>query len=267
MKRYLIAIILLSICACSNPQKKGNEQQSTQEQNSIGSLTNTAVLDKSGKELKFKETNEKAVLIGEKIELLDKNLNTIDDISNLKGKIIDIKGISDSLCNKSKNICDAFWYVKIETKNIVGIVNGRKVFKIQNSNQNTSFLIDSNQMQILTTGFLGMGVEYEGDLLGCPVNQPILMKDIKNNYFGLVALIQNEYSKKANWDNEYPYFELRSDDRCNDRIDSIISENEKIRLKIHRYYQEGENEYEVMLTFDNEKYTAEYLNFGEIRYK
>ncbi|MCK5845945.1 MAG: hypothetical protein KAG84_00785 [Bacteroidales bacterium] len=267
MKRFLIPIIILSIYACSNPNKKENKQQSIREQNIIDSLTNTEILDKKVYELKFKEVNGQAVLIGEKIELLDKNLKTIDNISKLSGKIVDIKGVSDSLFNKSKDICDAFWYVKIEIENIIGIVNGRQVFEIQNSNQDTIFIIDSTQIEILTTDFLGMGVDYEGDLMGCPVDQPILIKDTKNNYFGLVDLIQNEYSKKASWDNEYPFFEIRSDDGCYDKIESIIVDGTDIRLKIHRRWQEGENDFEVLLNFADNKYKAEYLNFGEIKYE
>lgn len=267
MKRFLIPIIILSICACSNPQRKENKPQNNQEENAIDSLINTEILDKNANELKFKEVNGQAVLIGEKIELLDNNLKTIDDISNLTGKIVDIMGVSDSLFNNSKDICKAFWYVKIQSGNITGIVNGRQVFKIQNSNQDAIFKINSNQIEILTTDFLGMGVDYEGELMGCPVNQPVLIKDTENNYYGLVDLIQNEYSQKASWDNEYPFFEIRSDDGCYDMIESIIENGTGFRLKIHRRWQEGWNDYEVLLKFADNKYKAEYLNFGEIKYE
>ena len=242
MKRYLIALLMLSISVCSYSQNKVEV-------------------------LKFNEINAQAVLIGEKLELLDNELKTIDDISSLNGNIVEILGISDSLFNQSKGICESFWYVKIRSSDKEGIINGRQVFEIQNSNQDTSFTVKGNKIEILTTEFLGMGVDYEGDLMGCPVDQPILIKDSKNNYFGLVDLIQNKYSKKASWDNEYPFFELRSDDGCKDRIDSIITEGRRIRLKIHRSYQEGENDYEVLISFEDGKYSAKYINFGEIKYE
>ncbi len=266
MKRFLIPIIIISFYACSNPQKKENKEQSIQEESTIDSLPYTETIDKNADELIFKETVGQAVLIGEKIELLDKNLKTIEDISNLTGKIVKIKGVSDSLFNNSEDICKSFWYVKIETENIKGIVNGRQVFEIQNSKQDTSFTIDSNHIEILTTDFLGMGVDYEGDLMGCPVDQPILIKDTKNKYFGLVDLIQNEYSKQASWDNEYRFFEIRSDDGCYDKIESIIVDSTGIRLKIHRRWQEGVNDFNVLLSFVDNKYKAEYLNFGERKY-
>ncbi len=262
MKRFLIPIIITSFYACSNPQKKESNEQSIQEKTAIDSLTNTETVN----ELNFKEFSGQAVLIGEEIELLDKNLKTIENTSYLTGKIVNIKSISDSLFNNSEDICQAFWYVKIETENIKGIVNGRQVFEIQNSNQDSSFTIDSNHIEILTTDFLGMGVDYEGDLMGCPVDQPILIRDAKNNYFGLVDLIQNEYSKQASWDNEYPFFEIRSDDGCYDKIESISVVGNEIRLKIHRSWQEGVNDFDVLLTFVDNKYKAEYLNFGERKY-
>ena len=80
MKRYLIAVLILSISVCSYSQNKV-------------------------KELKFNEVNAQAVLIGEKLELLDNELKTIDDISNLNGNIVDIIGVSDSLFNHSNDIC------------------------------------------------------------------------------------------------------------------------------------------------------------------
>ncbi len=218
-------------------------------------------------EITFKKTNGQAILLGNRIKILDNNLNVIEELSNIPPRIVEITGISDSLFNDTKEICNAFWYVKIQGEKIRGIANGRQVFEIQNSDQDTSFAIDRNLIEIHTTNFLGMGVDYNGDLMGCPVYQPILIKDKKNNYFGLVDLIKNEYSKKANWDNEYPFFEIRNDDGCQDKIKSITVDGEKIILKIHRVFQEGENDYEVLLKFENNKYVAEYLNFGEIKYE
>jgi len=218
-------------------------------------------------EITFTKTNGQAILIGNSIRILDNNLDLVEEITNNQPQIVDIIGISDSLFNQTKEICNAFWYVKVKGNTINGIVNGRQVFEIQNSKQDTSFTVDGNQIEILTTDFLGMGVDYNGDIMGCPVDQPILIKDKKNNYFGLVDLTQNEYSKKASWDNEYPFFEIRSDDGCYDKIESIIVDGTEIRLKIHRRWQEGKNDYEVLLNFVDNKYKAEYLNFGEIKYE
>ena len=251
MRKYFGLLLTLTIgfTACSQTGNKTNNQSDTNS------------------EITFKKTKGQAILMGNMIKILDNNLNVKEEFSNIPPRIIEITGISDSLFNDTKEICNAFWYVKVQGEKINGIVNGRQVFEIQNSNQDTIFTVDGNQIEILTTDFLGMGVDYNGDLMGCPVDQPILIKDKKNNYFGLVDLIQNKYSKKASWDNEYPFFEIRSDDGCQDKIKTITVEGTNIKLKIHRVFQEGENDYEVLLKFENNKYKAEYLNFGEIKYE
>ncbi len=250
MRKYLglLTILTIGLIACSQTTNKTNVQSDI-----IPEIT-------------FKKTRGQAILMGKSVKILDSNLNVIEEISNNPPQIVDIIGISDSLFNNTKEICNAFWYVKVKGEKINGIVNGRQVFEIQNSNQDTSFTVDGNQIEILTTNFLGMGVDYDGELMGCQVDQPILIKDKKNNYFGLVDLIQNKYSKKASWDNEYPFFEIRSDDGCQDKIKTITVEGTNIKLKIHRVFQEGENDYEVLLKFENNKYIAEYLSFGEIKY-
>jgi hypothetical protein len=259
MIRYfgLLAILAIGLTACSQTGNKTNVQNN-KEINSQSDIIS---------EITFKKTNSQAILIGKSIKILDNNLNILEEIPNIPPRIVNIIGVSDSLFNNTKDICNAFWYVKVKGDKINGIVNGRQVFEIQDSNQDTSFTADGNQIEIHTTNFLGMGVDYEGELMGCPVVQPILIKDKKNNYFGLVDLIHNEYSKKASWDNEFPFFEIRSDDGCNDKIKSIIVEGTKITLKIHREFQEGENDYEVLLKFENNKYIAKYLNYGEIKYE
>ncbi len=71
----------------------------------------------------------------------------------------------------------------------------------------------------------------------------------------------------AGWDEEYTFFEIRNDDGCYDKIHSIVTEGNTIQLKIHRRWQEGKNDFEVLLKFTGNKYTAEFLNFGEITYE
>lgn len=259
MSKYFGILLVLEIGLVASSQT-GNK---TNIQNDKEIQSRSEIIS----EITFTKTNGQAILIGNSIRILDNNLDLVEEITNNQPQIVDIIGISDSLFNQTKEICNAFWYVKVKGNTINGIVNGRQVFEIQNSKQDTSFTVDGNQIEILTTDFLGMGVDYNGDIMGCPVDQPILIKDKKNNYFGLVDLTQNEYSKKASWDNEYPFFEIRSDDGCYDKIESIIVDGTEIRLKIHRRWQEGKNDYEVLLNFVDNKYKAEYLNFGEIKYE
>jgi len=270
MKRYLIPIILLSFYACTNPQKKESKQTINQQPEKVDTLIRTEIVKNDIEELRFTKTNGKAILIGEKIELLDNNLKVIADISNLNGKVVSLKSVTDSLFNQGEDFesfCKSFWYVEIQSDSMQGIVSGRQVFKIQDLSPVEDFTINGNSIEFLRTDFFGMGVVYQGDLMGCPVDQPIVLKDSANDYYGLVDLVQNEFSKKASWGTAYAFFELRDDDGGHDEIDTLIIEGNKIRLRIHRGFQEGENDSDVLLSFENNKYTAEYLNFGEVSYE
>lgn len=264
IKNIIFLIIALCLCSCSNSLKEESVQIISTTKYLEDALVANEPIWKKEKSVQYKNH---AVLIGNKIDLLNDDLDFIEDISNLSGQIVEILEISDSLFNNSDKFCDAFWYVKIKKENKMGIVNGRQVFQIQNTNQNNFFSIDGNKIEILTTEFHGMGVVYQGDLAGCPVDQPILIKDELNNYFGLVEVVPNAFSKKATWnDNIFSYFQLQSNDGAYDQIDSIAPTSLGIKLQIHRSFQEGENDYDVILTFDKNKYYAKYLNYGEIRY-
>jgi len=265
-----LIIIILSFYACTNSEKKEGNKEIVQQPQIVDTLIKTETLKNSIEEIKFTETSGEAILIGEKIKLLDNELKVIADISNLAGKIVDIKGVSDSLFNQAKDFegfCKAFWYVKIQSNTINGIVNGRQVFKILDLKEGKKITNEGNSIELLRTKFFGMGVAYQGDLMGCPVDQPIVLKDTANNYYGLVDLIQNKFSKEASRGTAYPFFELRNDEGGYDNIDTLIANKTKIRLSIHREFQEGDNISEVILSFNNGKYTAEYLNFGEVKYE
>ncbi|KXX66881.1 hypothetical protein [Flammeovirga sp. SJP92] len=267
MKIYLISIIILSFCACVNPKNKESKQTINQPVGQVDTLHKTEIVKK---EITFSKANGEAVLIGEVIELLDYDLKVIADISNLNGAIVNIKSVSDSLYNQGKDFegfCKSFWYVEIEIDSIKGIVNGRQVFKIQDLTATEKFTVNGTCIEFLRTDFFGMGVVYQGELMGCSVDQPIIIKDTTNNYYGLVELVENDYSKKASWGSVYSYLELKNDDGGYDTIDTLIVEDSKIKLKIHRGFQEGENESDVVLNFKDGKYQAEYLNFGEVKYE
>lgn len=270
MKNYLIPIIIYSLFVCSTLQKKEGEQRINQHPENGDILTKADVIKNVIEGVKFTKANGEAVLIGEKIELLDNDLKVIADISNLAGMIVKIKSVSDSLFNQGddfEGFCKSFWYVEIQSGTLKGIVSGRHVFKILDLKQEEKFIIGGNSIEFRRTEFYGMGVVYQGDLMGCPVDQPIIIKNTANNYYGLVDVVQNEYSKEASWNTAFKYFELRDDDGGYDKIDTLILDGAKIRLRIHREFQEGENDSEVILSFDNGKYTAEYINFGKIKYE
>ncbi len=260
--------ITLCIFACSKPQNKETKAQIYQEKELVTTDIKSTKIEKNNnvtKKIKFKKLNTQAVLIGDKIELLNNDLKKIDDISDWTGKIIDIVGVSDSLFNQKNDICDAFWYVKIKFENKEGIVNGKQVYKIQSSEQGIDFTINNKKVEILTTEHFAVALEYQNDFMGCPMYRPIVIKDSANNFFGIVDFIPNKYSKKGRINNKYPLFQLQSNEGMYDNIYSAIIEGTNIKLKIHTSFQTEENDSEVVLKFDKNKYTAEYIYYEEIK--
>jgi hypothetical protein len=214
-------------------------------------------------QLKFNKLDAKAVLIGEQINLLSDNLESIKDISEYSEKIIQVLAVSDSLFVDQDDFCNSYWLVKIKIGEFTGIVNGRQVFKLL---EGKTYWPNDKKIEIFKTQFFGMGIDYDGELLGCPVDQPIILKDDERNYFGLVNLMPNELSGKARWDNTYQFFELRNDDGYNDEITSIEVKQSSYILKIHRNFMEGENDFKVKLQYEYKMYSAEFVHFGEIEY-
>ncbi|MEL6561587.1 MAG: hypothetical protein AAFQ94_25590 [Bacteroidota bacterium] len=274
MKKLLIILLVLKFYSCPSPEKREADQEITHQREEVNTTLDTLaekqpdVITVGNEPLTFSDKIGRAVLLGEPIHLLNPDLENIMDISSLAGQIVKVTGISDSLMNQGigfEEFCKSFWYVKIQIDTLSGIVNGRNVFEINKSRQDTSFIIDNTRFEFFTTDFLGMGVEYDGDLMGCPVDQPILFKT--NNYEGLVELNINEFSKKASWDNDYPFFELKDDDGSYDRITSATLSNDSLVLNIRRDWQEGWNFFDVLIQSEDDTYTATYLNFGERFYE
>ena len=266
IKRCVILIVALSFFACSNSNQKKEKKVVAEQSAKVEDKLQVEKKKNDKEKISFTNSSGDAVLIGEKIELLNADLKVVADISNLAGTMVTIKGVSDSLFDQSEDFCESFWYVKIQNDTMNGIVNGRQVFKVLKGNESEKFTIEGNCIEFLRTEFFGMGVAYQGDLMGCPVDQPILIKDTAHKYYGLVEMKANEFSKQASWGTAYPYFELKNDDGGYDHIDTLLQEGSKFKLKIHRGFQEGENDSDVLLHFEKGKYKAEYLNFGEVKY-
>ncbi|MFN3404774.1 MAG: hypothetical protein ACK40G_11800 [Cytophagaceae bacterium] len=95
-------------------------------------------------------------------------------------------------------------------------------------------------------------------------NQPVVISDSRSGYTGLIKVKPSAYSSKARWKDDYLYFELLDDDGAFDKIISIVPERTGFIIKIHREFQEGWNEFDVLISTDGEQYFAEHLNYGEV---
>jgi hypothetical protein len=252
----LLTILAFGFISCSNY----GQQKIAIVDKEINQTNNTSKVN-------FKTVKSQAILIGKPIKLLDSNLNIIADISNMTSKFVEITGVSDTIFNDTKDLCNAFWYVKIKIANKEGIVNGKQVFKIEDSDQVISKVINGKKVEFQTTLCMAMGVEYNGELMDCPIDQPVIINDEANNFKGLIRVIPNEYLKEAVWNKDFEFFQLLNDGGHHDKIVEITPHESGLKLSIHRIFQEGQNDFDVLLRYNKGEYQAEYLNYGEIKYE
>ncbi len=229
-----------------------------------GQLSNDTKATINAETITFQKVNGKAIVIGEKVNILNKTLQTK---TTLKGNsIVEIVGVSDSLFQKTEDYCDAFRYVKIKDEN--GLIDGRKVYKLTGSEQDTSFNFKDNTFHLTATTFFGIGVSDEDGITFCSKYfEPIAITNSKLNQTRFIKLIENELSLKVAWSDNCEYLELMANDGAYDKVIKIEESKKGVILTIEREFQEGYNEYQVELNLTEETYTAEYLSYGEIKYK
>jgi hypothetical protein len=90
----IFTVVMVGCLNTGNRTYGANEKKQTK--NNVSKIT-------------FKPLKAKAIIIGNSIKLLDINLKVIDDLSKLTTKYVEITGISDSLFNDTKDICNAYW--------------------------------------------------------------------------------------------------------------------------------------------------------------
>jgi hypothetical protein len=228
MKNITTILSLIILISCEQQENKTNNQ-TLEKVESVKADTNQP-------KITFYKVSGKGILLGNDIKLLDENFNEIKDISYLNEHFVDVTEVSDKYhkMKPTDDYCQEFKYVKIKTKHIEGYVDGRKIYGPIKHTQNKIVKIDNNEVSFIATTSFGIGVSDNYGLTGCSINTPVVFSDKSVNYEGLVKMVKNK-----NYEDNYPYFELKDDDGANDEILSIDKQGDKYLLKIKRGYQEG----------------------------
>ncbi|MCU4190170.1 hypothetical protein M9Q43_13485 [Flavobacterium sp. HXWNR29] len=228
MKRLTTILSLILLISCGQQENKTN--QATTEK--VENLTT----DTSHTKITFCKVNGKGILLGDNLKLLNGNFKEIKDISYLNEQFVDITEVSDKYykIKPTDDYCQEFKYIKIKTKDFEGYVDGRKIYEPIKHFQNKIVKIDNKEVSFIATNYFGIGVSDDDGLTGCSINTPVVFSDKSVNYEGLVKMVKNE-----NYEDNYPYFELKQDDGANDEILSIEKQGDKYLLNIKRTYQEG----------------------------
>ncbi len=253
---YLLPIILF--ISCQQNDNKTAIKKTEIAKNPISKPSNI-----NSKEIPFKKTTNEGVLIGKDIKLLDQHLNEIKNISFLNGQIIQVIGVSDSTykANPKDEYCQEFKYVKVKTKDLEGVVDGRQVYGFTKDEQNKTFNIEENEVSFTPTKYYGIGVADDMGLTGCQTQSPVIFSDKNAHYKGLIKMIKNEYVY-----DDYPYFELKADDGNYDEIISVKKQDDKYILEVKRDYQEGITTM-IMVIYKNSNgvFVAEIITSSAVR--
>jgi hypothetical protein len=259
--KSLVYIFTILITACGQKSNKPNGQTDSLGNKQIA----TPPQSPFKKVINFNDFKGKAVLIGDKIEVLNDELEAESSIN--ERSIVEIIGISDSLFQNTVDKCRAFKYVKIRFGSQNGIIDGRNVHQITASEQDTSFYFKNKKFSICGTTYFGIGVSDDEGLTFCSnYHEPVVLIEGDSNQPKLIELVQNDISKKVTSNKVFKYFELMANDGAYDKIKKITPTNQGVILTIKREFQEGWNEYQVRLSLLEENYKAEYISYGKIKY-
>ncbi|MDX1908279.1 MAG: hypothetical protein SF053_14680 [Bacteroidia bacterium] len=227
--KTIATILSLTILISCGQQENKTSNQTIEKIESVKS-------DMNQTKITFYKVNGKGILLGGNIKLLDENYKEIKDISYLNEQFVDVTEVSDKYykLKPTDDYCQEFKYVKIKTEDLVGYIDGRKIYEPIKNIQNKIVKIDNNEVSFIATSNFGIGVLDDDGLTGCSINTPVVFSDRSVNYEGLVKMVKNK-----NYEDNYPYFELKDDDGANDEILSIDKQGDKYLLKIKRTYQES----------------------------
>lgn len=263
MKYFTLIALTIIFFSCKNnieTEENTSQIEDTIKRESL--FTNRKTKIKTIKNEPFSSYQTKAVLIGEKIELFDENNKVIKDISSLNETIVSVISISNKIYfHKNEGDCNEYKWVKIKIDNEVGFVDGTKLYEPIKHIQNQKTKIGTDEIEITLTKNMGQReFDETGDPLYCYSDKPIVLKDRKSNYEGLVETIKNKYSEYNNH-----YFALFDDDSASDELKNIEKIDNKYILSILRVNQEGGANMKVAIYKDSEnKFVAEILDYINI---
>ena len=221
-------------------------------------------------DIAFKREKGEAILMGDTIATYDKKGKFLEYRMDLDRKFVTIKAISELMYNDTQEYCNEYHFVKAELPNGEPLIlDGRRVYKLQEKPFEKVF--DASQaIRIYRTEYYGQPI-FTDELTGCDSPfDPVVLVSI-DGFKGLVTLEKNEIAHQVfNYDHssrgKVDFLEFCNDEGCGEKVQSAKKTSEGIVLKVHREFQEGYTDYEILLTKEEQGYKATYLNYPERKY-
>ena len=215
----------------------------------------------------FKREKGEAILMGDTITTYDKKGKFLEYRMDLDRKFVTIKAISELMYNDTQEYCDEYHFVKAELPNGEPLIlDGRRVYKLQEKPFEKVF-DPSQAIRIYRTEYYGQPI-FTDELTGCgSPYDPVVLVSI-DGFKGLVTLEKNEIAHQVfNYDHssrgKVDFLEFCNDEGCGEKVLNAELTSDGIVLKVHREFQEGYTDYEILLTKEEQGYKATYLNYPE----
>ena len=278
MKKITYILVALCLASCNFFSKSSSsemteeppiitEDEVTQENTEDDYIPN---IPDGVKDIVFKREKGEAILMGDTIATYDKKGKFLEYRMDLDRKFVTIKAISELMYNDTQEYCDEYHFVKAELPNGEPLIlDGRRVYKLQE--KPFEKVLDAAQaIRIYRTDYYGQPI-FTDELTGCgsPFD-PVVLVSI-DGFKGLVTLEKNEIAHQVfNYDHssrgKVDFLEFCNDEGCGEKVQSVKKTSEGIVLKVHREFQEGYTDYEILLTKEEQGYKATYLNYPERKY-
>ena len=278
MKKITYILVALCLASCNFFSKSSSsemteeppiitEDEVTQENTEDDYIPN---IPDGVKDIVFKREKGEAILMGDTIATYDKKGKFLEYRMDLDRKFVTIKAISELMYNDTQEYCNEYHFVKAELPNGEPLIlDGRRAYKLLEKPFEKVF--DASQaIRIYRTEYYGQPI-FTDELTGCgsPFD-PVVLVSI-DGFKGLVTLEKNEIAHQVfNYDHssrgKVDFLEFCNDEGCGEKVQSVKKTSEGIVLKVHREFQEGYTDYEILLTKEEQGYKATYLNYPERKY-
>ncbi|RWW92186.1 hypothetical protein [Flavobacterium cerinum] len=201
----------------------------------------------------------KVLILSDRLPLYDRDSKESGLSTRLYGLIVDMDSISKNRIDiaKSDDQCKAFHFVKVNNPKVKGWLNSKDIYEYGNNERDTLFKEGDTDFKMYIGKNFGIGVEDEYGLSGCDNTSPVVLFNSKSNVEAYVPL------KDKTGKYQGKFLVLDAHDGWYDKIIKSDFTGGKLKLIIHRSYQEGSADFTVIISLLDKGYSAEVIEFIE----
>lgn len=247
MSRYIILLLVVVGFSC-----KRNEELI------VPKTENTTIPSKVNL-FEAESRQSKILILSDKLSLYDCDGKESGFSTGLFGLIVGMDSISKNWIDttKSGDQCRAFHFAKVNNPKVKGWLHSKDIYEYGNNERDTLFKAGDIDFKMYVGKNFGIGVEDEYGLSGCDDTSPVVLFNSKSNVEAYVPL------KDKTGKYQGKFLVLDAHDGWYDKIIKSDFTGGKLKLIIHRSYQEGSADFTVIITLLDKAYSAEVIEFME----